>query len=84
RRGAEIRLLYSADDPGLLAVRRHLGRFPGRADRRLGAPITVVPGADHNLGSPQAQVPFARALRELLDAVRRVPAVRAGEACPGT
>lgn len=84
RRGAEIRLLYSADDPGLLAVRRHLGRFPGRADRRLGAPITVVPGADHNLGSPQAQVPFARALRELLDAVRRVPAARAGEACPGT
>ena len=32
RRGAEIRLLYSAGDPGLVAVRRHLGRLPGRAD----------------------------------------------------
>lgn len=74
RRGAEIRLLYSAGDPGLVAVRRHLGRFPGRADERLGAPVIVVPGADHNLGSPETQEPLARALRDLLHAVRRAPA----------
>ena len=76
RRGAEIRLLYSAGDPGLLAVRRHLGRVPGRAEKRLGAPVTIVPEADHNLGSPHAQVILADAVRDLLRAVRRVPVVQ--------
>ena len=79
RRGARIHLLYSAGDPGLMAVRRHLGRFPGWAERRLGAPVTVVPGADHNLGSPQAQVLLAQALRDLLRAAQRAPAVRPGD-----
>jgi alpha-beta hydrolase superfamily lysophospholipase len=82
RRGAEIRLLYSAGDPGLIAARRHLGRFPGRADRRLGAPVTVLAGADHNLGAPEAQALLAAQLRELLRAVRRVPAVRSASAVP--
>jgi hypothetical protein len=62
-----------------MAVRRHLGRFPGWAERRLGAPVTVVPGADHNLGSPQAQVLLAQALRDLLRAAQRAPAVRPGD-----
>ena len=82
RRGAEIRLLYSAGDPGLLAVRRHLGRVPGRAEKRLGAAVTIVPDADHNLGSPHAQVMLARAVRDLLTAVRRVPAARTDDAHP--
>lgn len=82
RRGAEIRLLYSAGDPGLIAARRHLGRFPGRADRRLGAPVTVVVGADHNLGSPEAQALLAAQLRGLLRAVRRDPAARSASAIP--
>ena len=38
--------------------------------------MTVVPGADHNLGSPQAQMLLARTLDELLRAVRRVPAAQ--------
>lgn len=80
RRGAEIRLLYSAGDPGLIAVRRHLGRSPGRADRRLGAPVTILSGADHNLGSLEARAALAHQLHELLRAVRRAPAVRSNRA----
>ncbi len=76
RRGAEIRLVYSAGDPGLAALRRHLGRSPNRAGRRLGAPVTIVPDADHNLGSAEAQAALGRAVRDLLRAVRRVPAAR--------
>jgi pimeloyl-ACP methyl ester carboxylesterase len=86
RRGAEIRLLYSAGDPGLAALRRHLGRAPGRAERRLGAPVTIVPGTDHNLGSREAQAQVAQALRALLQAVRRAEAprsARAASAAPG-
>jgi alpha-beta hydrolase superfamily lysophospholipase len=82
RRGAQIRLLYSAGDPGLIAARRHLGRFPGRADRCLGAPVRVIPGVDHNLSSIQAQVELAGALHELLRAVQGVPAARSEEALP--
>ncbi|SDO31900.1 hypothetical protein SAMN05216360_11956 [Methylobacterium phyllostachyos] len=82
RRGAEIRLLYSAGDPGLAALRRHLGRTPGRADRRLGAPVTIVPGADHNLGSVEAQAFLGSALRELLRATRRGSAARAERPTP--
>ena len=80
RRGGHIRLLYSAGDPGLIAARRHLGRLPDRAERHLGAPVTVVPDADHNLGSPQAQALLAQTLGELLRAVRRSPAAQPDEA----
>jgi pimeloyl-ACP methyl ester carboxylesterase len=76
RRGAEIRLLYSAGDPGLAAVRRHLGRSPGPADRRVGAPVTVVTGVDHNCGSQEAQARVTEALQDLLRAVRRAHATR--------
>ncbi|MGU3383173.1 alpha/beta fold hydrolase [Methylobacterium sp. D53M] len=87
RRGAEIRLLYSAGDPGLAAVRRHLGRSPGPADRRVGAPVTVVPGVDHNFGSRAAQARVAEVLQDLLRAVRRAHATRTGvakAAAPGS
>ncbi|WCS25439.1 alpha/beta fold hydrolase [Methylobacterium sp. NMS14P] len=80
RRGAEIRLLYSAGDPGLAAVRRHLGRSPGTADRRVGAPVTVVPGVDHNFGSRAAQARVAEALQDLLRAVRHTHATRTAAA----
>lgn len=82
RRGVAIRLLYSAGDPGLAALRRHLGCTPGRADRRLGAPVTIVPEADHNLGSVEAQAALGSAVRELLRATRRVPAPRAEQPIP--
>lgn len=76
RRGAVIRLLYSAGDPGLTALRRDLGRKPDRVARRLGAPVTIVPGADHNLGSAEAQAALGQAVRELVRAARRAPAVQ--------
>ena len=82
RRGVEIRLLYSAGDPGLAALRRHLGRTPGRADRRLGAAVTIVPGADHNLGSVEAQAALGSAVRALLGAVHRSPAARSERSVP--
>ena len=68
-RGAEIRLLYSADDPGLAALRRHVGRSPERAARTLGAPVEIIPGIDHNLSTPDAQDRLASLLRVLVRAV---------------
>ncbi|MFC6741207.1 hypothetical protein [Methylobacterium tardum] len=44
--------------------------------------MTVLAGADHNLGAPEAQALLAAQLRELLRAVRRVPAVRSASAVP--
>ncbi len=78
RRGAEIRLVYSAGDPGLTALHRHLGRTPGRADRRLGAPVTIVPDVDHNFSSARAQALLGEHLRVLLQAVQEARASRAG------
>lgn len=82
RRGAEIRLLYSAGDPGLAALRRSLGRDPDRVARRLGAPVTIVPGADHNLGSAGAQAVLGQAVRDLLRATRHAPAAPAKRPAP--
>ncbi|MWV24036.1 alpha/beta fold hydrolase [Methylobacterium sp. 2A] len=82
QRGAEIRLLYSAGDPGLTALRRHLGRDPDRVTMRLGAPVTIVAGADHNLGSVAAQAALGQAVRDLLRAVRRAHAVQAKRPAP--
>ena len=82
RRGAEIRLLYSAGDPGLAALHRHIGRNPDRVARRLGAPVSIVPGADHNLGSVEAQAALERVLRDLLRAARRSPAATANRPGP--
>ena len=82
RRGAEIRLLYSAGDPGLAALHRHIGRNPDRVARRLGAPVAIVPGADHNLGSTQAQTALEHALRDLVRASRRSPAAAEKRAAP--
>ncbi|WP_156376218.1 alpha/beta fold hydrolase [Methylobacterium sp. Leaf117] len=73
RRGATIRLIYSAGDPGLAALRRHLGRSPGPADRRLGAPVTIVPDIDHNFSSAEAPALLGRHLREVLRAVQDAP-----------
>ncbi len=82
RRGAEIRLLYSAGDPGLAALHRHIGRNPDRVARRLGAPVSIVPGADHNLGSAEAQAALEQALRDLVRATQRSPAATAKRPAP--
>ncbi|MCJ2090891.1 alpha/beta fold hydrolase [Methylobacterium sp. E-005] len=82
RRGAAIRLLYSAGDPGLAALRRHLGRNPDQVARRLGAPVTIVPAADHNLGSVEAQAALGQAVRDLLCATRRTSVVPAKRPAP--
>ncbi|KQO71670.1 alpha/beta fold hydrolase [Methylobacterium sp. Leaf89] len=76
RRGAEIRLVYSAGDPGLAALHRYLGRAPGRADRHLGAPVAIVPEVDHNFSSATAQALLGHHLRDLLTAVQEARATR--------
>ncbi|WP_375465504.1 alpha/beta fold hydrolase [uncultured Methylobacterium sp.] len=68
RRGAHLRLVYCAGDPGLPAVRK-LGRSPERVARRLGAPVAIIPGTDHNLGTPDAQDRLAAILLALVDTV---------------
>lgn len=68
-RGAEIRLVYSEGDPGLAALRRHLGRSPERVARTLGAPVEIVPATDHNLSTAGAQDRLAAQVRALVRAV---------------
>lgn len=68
-RGAAIQLVYTEGDPGLTAVRRHLGRSPERVARALGAPVAVESGTDHNLSTPDAQDHVATQLRALVRAV---------------
>lgn len=68
-RGAEVRLLYSEGDPGLAALRRHLGRSPERVARALGAPAGIVPATDHNLSTADAQDRLAAQVRALVRAV---------------
>lgn len=68
-RGAEIRLIYSEGDPGLAALRRHLGRSPERVARALGAPVEIVPATDHNLSTAEAQERLAAQVRALVRAV---------------
>ena len=65
-RGVHLRLVYSAGDPGLAQVALHLSRDPAR---RLGTPVTVIEGADHDLSPPAAQARLAACLDELLCAV---------------
>ncbi len=69
RRGAHLRLVYAAGDPGLSALRRHVGRTPERAARRLGAPVAIISGTDHNLATPDAQAQMSAILRDLVDTV---------------
>ena len=69
RRGAHLRLVYAAGDPGLPALRRHVGRTPERAARRLGAPVAILAGTDHNLATPAAQAELATILRDLVSAI---------------
>lgn len=52
RRGARIAMVYSADDPGLATLRAHLGGASARVGRRLGYPVAVLDGTDHNLSRP--------------------------------
>ncbi len=83
-RGATIRLLYSEGDPGLAALRRHVGRSPERVARVLGAPVETVRGTDHNLSTPDAQVRLAAQLRALVRAVASRPCPHRGRAASPT
>ncbi|TXN25237.1 alpha/beta fold hydrolase [Methylobacterium sp. WL30] len=69
RRGAPLRLVYAVGDPGIPALRRHVGRTPERAARRLGAPVAIIAGTDHNLATPAAQAELATILRDLVATV---------------
>lgn len=89
RRGARIRLVYSAGDMGMPALRTHLGAHTGRAAtrlaRRLGYPVTVLEGVDHSLSLPADQdrlfAILTQVLRDAADAAdtterARIPARR--------
>ncbi|MCF4128375.1 alpha/beta hydrolase [Methylobacterium sp. SyP6R] len=49
RRGARICMVYSADDLGIPTVRAHFGESETRIARRLGYPVQILEGTDHNL-----------------------------------
>ncbi|TNC15793.1 alpha/beta hydrolase [Methylobacterium terricola] len=49
RRGARICMVYSADDLGIPTVQAHFGNSEARVARRLGYPVQILEGTDHNL-----------------------------------
>ncbi|WP_245930828.1 serine aminopeptidase domain-containing protein [Methylobacterium radiodurans] len=73
-RGARIKLVYSAGDMGMPALRAHLGSPSGRAaarlTRRLGYPVTVLDGVDHSLSMPADQDRLFAILMQVLQDVR--------------
>lgn len=68
RRGARIRLVYTAGDVGLTTLRIHLGAHP---ERRVGAPPVILADADHNLSRPEAQEELLAALRSVVEEMIR-------------
>ncbi|GJE18296.1 alpha/beta hydrolase [Methylobacterium marchantiae] len=66
RRGAHLHLVYSGGDRGLAALHENLGRSPARIARRLGEPVTMIEGADHDLSTAAAQGRLAEVLKALL------------------
>lgn len=66
RRGAHLELVYSAGDRGLAALHDALGRSPARIARRLGGPVTIIDGADHDLSPVAAQARMTEVLKRLL------------------
>lgn len=73
RRGQHLVLVYSAGDVGIPDAHAQLGRSPARIARRLGRPLVIVEGADHNMSTDGAQ---DRLRAILLDLVRQVGSVR--------
>ncbi|WP_162561178.1 alpha/beta hydrolase [Methylobacterium terrae] len=55
RRGARICMVYSADDLGIPTVRAHFGTSDAGIARRLGYPVQILDGSDHNLSRPADQ-----------------------------
>ncbi|TXN26979.1 thioesterase, partial [Methylobacterium sp. WL19] len=70
RRGAHLELVYSAGDRGLAALHEALGRSPARMARRLGGPVTIIEGADHDLSPAAAQARMTEVLERLLARLR--------------
>lgn len=70
RRGAHLELVYSAGDRGLAALQEALGRSPARMARRLGGPVTIIEGADHDLSPVAAQARMTEVLERLLARLR--------------
>ncbi|GLS43098.1 alpha/beta hydrolase family protein [Methylobacterium brachythecii] len=66
QRGARIRLVYSAGDRGLQSLHEHLGRTPERIAQRLGEPVVVIDGVDHDLSTAAAQEELYRTMRIFL------------------
>lgn len=81
RRGARIRLIYSAGDQGIPVLGAHLGHGRARLAQRLGYPVTVLEGVDHNLSMPEDQ---ERLFAILTEVVRDVGAQAAGSAAETT
>lgn len=69
RRGMQLRLIYTAGDPGLALLRSQLGRLPRWIERRLGAPVRILAGTDHNFSTLEAQARLSENVREIITGI---------------
>nr|WP_243930824.1 alpha/beta hydrolase family protein [Methylobacterium sp. J-076] len=75
RGGRSLVMVYSAGDVGIPDAYARLGRSPAKIVRRLGRPLTILDGTDHNLSTDGAQ---DRLRGIVLDLVRETKAAAGG------
>ncbi|MGX7707473.1 alpha/beta fold hydrolase [Methylobacterium sp. Gmos1] len=82
RRGARIHAVYSRGDRGVATLATHLGQSPEGVARKLGYPVTVLDGVDHNLSRAADQERLFSIVREAVEDARRArhPEPEAGPA----
>ena len=71
RRGGRVRLVYSRDDFGIGELHAHLGHSPKRLARRLGRPVAILDGVDHNMSTLGAQERVYDILRDAIATLDR-------------
>ncbi|AWB22351.1 thioesterase [Methylobacterium currus] len=82
RRGARIHAVYSEGDRGVAALAANLGTSHEAIARKLGAPVTILDGVDHNLSKAADQERLFAIVREAVEDARRTrsPEHEAGQA----
>ncbi|GJD60525.1 hypothetical protein MPEAHAMD_0663 [Methylobacterium frigidaeris] len=71
RRGARIHLVYGQGDRGIAALAANLGKSHEGAARKLGYPVTILDGVDHNLSRAADQERLFAIVRDAVEDARR-------------
>lgn len=82
KRGARLALLYSADDLGLVDLRKQFGSSASRLAQTFGRPVCIVQGADHAFSASHARAELLDTLVAVATECQARPAPCRAEARP--